>query len=76
MDGGSHSRGTSNIQGNVISKKAKIHMACTIKEKAVVPVSGGLLYGVLNAEKIEVKNNLKSSVSLSLSECSKVPIFM
>lgn len=51
-------------------------MACTIKEKAVVPVSGGLLYGVLNAEKIEVKNNLKSSVSLSLSECSKVPIFM
>lgn len=46
MDGGSHSGGTSNIQGNVISDKAKIQIAGTIKaesqEKAVVLVSGFL----------------------------------
>lgn len=79
-DGGSHSRGTSNIQGNVISDKAKIQIACTIKaenkEKAVTLVSGGFLWCGLNAEKVGVKDNLKSSASPSQSECSKVPIFM
>lgn len=51
-------------------------MVCIIKEKVVVSVLGGLFYGVLNVEKIEVKNNLKFSVFFLLLECLKVLIFM
>lgn len=67
VDGGGHSRGAADIQGNFMSDTDQIHAPHTIKagkeeKQYVIFVSGFFSSSkfVLNSEKNEKKNNLKS----------------
>lgn len=67
MDGGGHSRGAADIQGNFMSDTDQIRTPHSIKagreEKNVLLVSGYFFSSsrfIFNSEKNEGKNNLKS----------------